>query len=106
MKLSHSCHERKKLTPETLIKRDVKRYLSMTGWFCFSVLQGLGAHKGIPDIIACRNGQVLFIECKTAKGRQSPYQVEFQHRLTESGCNYLIVRSIDDIIDFQKKTDE
>jgi hypothetical protein len=37
----------KKITPETLIKRDVKRYLALKGWFYFPILQGLGAHKGI-----------------------------------------------------------
>ena len=90
----------KKLTPETLLKRDIKQYLSLTGWFCFPVLQGLGAYKGIPDIIACKNGQTLFIECKSPKGKQSPDQQEFEQRIKEARCKYLLVRDVTDLFLF------
>lgn len=96
-RFSRSGRQPKKLTPETLLKRDIKRYLSLTGWFCFSVLQGLGAYKGIPDIIACRNGQTLFIEAKTPKGKQSPDQQEFEQRIKEAGCIYLLIRDAEDL---------
>lgn len=100
---SHSWRQPKKLTPETLIKRDVKRYLSLTGWYCFSILQGLGAHRGIPDIIACRDGQTLFIECKSPKGKQSPDQQEFEQRIKEAGCIYLLIRDVTELMDYGKK---
>lgn len=92
----------KKLTPETALKRDVKRYLTFKRYFCFSILQGLGAYKGIPDIIACRNGQVLFIECKAPKGKQSPDQIEFEKRIKEAGSNYLLIKDINELIAYEK----
>jgi len=87
---SRTLREPRKLTPETLIKREIRRYLGLKGWFTFPILQGLGAMKGIPDIIACK-GQVLFLECKTAKGRQSEHQIEFQRMIELHGCRYLVV---------------
>lgn len=96
-KFSKTWKQPKKLTPETLLKRDVKRYLSLTGWFCFPVLQGLGAYKGIPDIIACRKGVTLFCEIKSPKGKQSPDQQEFEQRIKEAGCIYLLIRDVDDL---------
>lgn len=97
-RFSKSWREPKKLTTETLLKRDVRRYLGLTGWFCFPVLQGIGAYKGIPDIIACRNGITLFIECKAPKGKQSPDQIEFERRIKETGCIYLLIKDVTDLM--------
>jgi len=90
--------EPKKLTPETLIKRDVRRYLAIRGHFTFPILQGLGAHRGIADIIACKNGKTIFLEVKTPRGKQSPDQQEFQRQIESVGGVYIIVRSLDDLI--------
>lgn len=104
MRYSKSWRGAKKLTPETLLKRAVRQYLGMTGWFCFPILQGIASYKGIPDIIACRKnstgayGQVLFIECKAPKGKQSPDQIEFERRIKEAGCIYLLVRDVTDLM--------
>lgn len=95
---SKTWREPKKLTPETLLKQDVRRYLSITGWFCFPVLQGLGAYKGITDFIAVKNGQVIFVECKSPKGKQSPYQQEFERQIKESGGIYLLVKDVADLM--------
>jgi len=57
----------KPLTPEGIIKLQVKRYMQWKKWFIFPVLQGMGAHKGISDFIAVKDGRVLFIETKPLK---------------------------------------
>jgi len=88
---------RRKMTPETLLKRDIKQYLGYHGWFCFHVLQGLGAYKGVSDMIAIKGGNVLFIEVKRPRGTQSEYQKEFERRVTEKGGKYVVVRSVDDL---------
>jgi hypothetical protein len=41
---------------EGQIKASVKDYLLRTGWHAFPVLQGLGAYKGISDLIAVKDG--------------------------------------------------
>ncbi len=99
MRYSKSWREFKKLTPETLIKRDVKRYLTLKGWYLITHLQGLGSQKGLADIQAIKGGEVYFLECKAKKGRQSDYQAIFQQAVESAGCKYLIVRSVEDLIE-------
>lgn len=84
--------------PETAIKRSLKQYLSLKGWFVFHILQGLGSYPGIPDLIAVKNGQTLFIEVKTHNGRQSKKQEEFQKALEDHGGKYLLIRDLDELI--------
>ena len=82
---------------ETDIRRQVTDYLQLRQYFCFYVLQGLGAYKGIPDLIAVKNGRVLFIELKTPRGRQSEYQRKFQADLEAHGGEYVLCRGVDDL---------
>ncbi|MEW6171296.1 MAG: hypothetical protein AB1472_07060, partial [Candidatus Omnitrophota bacterium] len=82
---------------ETDIKKQIKDYLNIKGWFNFPLLQGLGSYKGLPDMIACKDGQVLFIEAKTATGGQTEYQVLFQQKIEKVGCRYVLVRNIEDL---------
>jgi hypothetical protein len=39
----------------------------------------------------------LWIECKAAKGEQSPLQKSFQEQVEREGHRYVIIRSIDDL---------
>lgn len=87
---------KQKLT-ETDIRRQVTDYLQLRQYFCFYVLQGLGAYKGIPDLIAAKDGRVLFIELKTARGRQSEHQKKFQADLEAHGGEYVLCRGVDDL---------
>ena len=83
---------------ETDIRRQVRDYLQLRQYFCFYVLQGLGAYKGIPDLIAVRDGRVIFIELKTARGRQSDYQKKFQADLEAAGGEYVLCRGVDELL--------
>ena len=87
------------MTTETLIKQNIRRYLGIKGWFCFPVRQGLGSYKGIPDLIACKGGVTLFLEVKSPKGKQSEYQKRFQWNIVQSGCRYILVRSVQDLVE-------
>lgn len=82
---------------ESEIRRQVKDYLAAKGWFCFHVLQGLGAYKGITDLIAVRDGRIVFIELKTKTGKQSDYQKQFQADLEAAGGEYVLCRGVDDL---------
>jgi len=83
---------------ENDIKKQVKQYLSLKGYFHFHILQGLGAYKGIPDIIAIKNNRVLFLEIKRPGGRQSDYQKQFQADIEGQGGEYYIVKCLEDLI--------
>ena len=88
----------KKVTPETAIKKEVKDYLKLRGWFEFPITQGLGSYPGISDIIAVRNGVVLFIEVKTETGKQSGAQKEFELLCKDRGIPYILARSLEDVM--------
>ena len=83
---------------ETDIRRQVRDYLRIKGWFCFHVLQGgVGVYRGITDLIAAKDGRVLFIELKTARGRQSEHQKKFQADLEAAGGEYVLCRGVDEL---------
>jgi len=86
-----------KNTPENLVKKEIKDWLSIQNWFHFPILQGLGAYHGIPDIIAVKNGIVLFIEVKSATGRLSESQQDFFRQIAGHGGHYIIARGYKDI---------
>ncbi|MGY3406121.1 hypothetical protein ACVWZV_002234 [Bradyrhizobium sp. GM5.1] len=58
------------------------------------------ALHGIPDIIVIRDGRFIGIEVKRANGTLSEHQVEFERSCLLAGGQYLVARSIDDVIAF------
>lgn len=82
---------------ETDIRRQVTDYLKLRQYFCFYILQGMGAYRGITDLIAVKDGRVLFIELKTKTGRQSDHQRKFQADLEHAGGEYVLCRGVDDL---------
>jgi len=49
---------------------------------------------GVPDIIGILpGGRWLGVECKSARGKQSPAQIDFQKRAGKQGGLYLLTRS-------------
>ena len=58
-----------KTQKETYIRRSITDALRLAGWAVFYIFQGLGSYKGISDLIAVRNGEVVFVEVKTETGR-------------------------------------
>jgi hypothetical protein len=56
-----------------------------------------GSMKGLPDIMVITDGGfVVFIEVKD-KGKQSEDQKLFEARCKEKGCEYHVVRSLEDL---------
>lgn len=88
---------------ENDVKKQVKQYLRINGWFVFHVLQGLGCYPGISDFIAVKNGRVVFIECKKpksgnkAKGNQSKHQIKFQNEIENAGSEYILAYGIEEV---------
>lgn len=56
--------------------------------------------RGIPDIVCVKDGRYVGIEVKTDKGALSEHQHEFGRSLMLAGGDYLIARSVDDVIKF------
>jgi len=90
-----------KKQPETAIRKAVRDYLKVKGWFVLTILQGIGAHRGISDLIAVKNGVVAWIEIKTPTGRLSDYQEKFKFEMEAHGGIYVVMRSLDDAIEWE-----
>lgn len=86
-------------------------YLAATGVLAFRM--NTGAVKlderfmrfgvpGMADILAfcdrCHRIVPLWIECKSATGRQSELQRSFQSQVERHGHGYILARSLDDVI--------
>lgn len=86
---------------ESDVKRKVREYLLRSGWFVFNIhQQGQFCHRGISDYIAVKNGRVLFIEVKKpVGGKQSSYQIKFERDITEHGGEYLLVNSLESLVE-------
>jgi hypothetical protein len=62
----------------------------------------MGVRAGYPDLtlLVPRKGyHALFIELKTAKGKQSEHQKEYQAEVEKQGYKYIICRSVQEFID-------
>ena len=97
------------------IQVGIVQYLRLRGFEVFAIpnggrrdavtgakLKAEGVTAGAADmIILLPIGNVLFVEVKTAKGRQSPEQKAFQERVESLGFNYVIWRSVEDAEKFR-----
>ena len=88
------------MTEETDIKHAVKQYLDIKGIFSYHVLQGMGAYKGLPDRVMHFNWGVVYLEIKKRKGELSLHQKIFQAQCDIGGIPYLVIRSLDDIMNY------
>lgn len=81
------------------------------GWAKGRLIQHHSGGAGVADIIAFPRGPkirggigidfeplVLWIEVKSATGRQSALQRTFEEHVKEHGMYYLLARSVDDVI--------
>lgn len=55
-----------------------------------------GLMAGVSDLIVIHNGNVLFVEVKDHKGRQSEKQKQFQELVEAQGFKYYLVRSLEE----------
>lgn len=101
---------------EHRIQQAIVKYLRYSGYFVFAVpnggnrdartgkmLKDEGALAGVADLIIVMPSEVIFVEVKTDKGKQSESQQHFQKVVTELGHQYVIWRSVDDAVLFNAK---
>ena len=63
-----------------------------------AILVGMGVHPGFADLIILCEGEVLFLELKSLKGRLSPAQEAFRDAVIAQGFAWALVRSLDDAL--------
>lgn len=96
---------KKKVTPETIVKREIRNWLSLMGFFHYHNSAGMGSYPGIPDRTAIKKGVTLQIEIKSPVGVQSPGQKKFEQDLAEAGGHYVLARGYEDIEKYLKEHD-
>lgn len=79
------------------VKKQVRDYLRIRGWFVFHILQGMGSYRGVSDLVAVKNGRTLFIECKVPGGKLSTYQKKFKESIETAGGIYIEARGYEDV---------
>ena len=55
---------------------------------------------GIADILILKNGKYVWIEFKRPGNKQQENQIEFQNAIKNRGGIYIIIRSLDELMDF------
>ena len=83
---------------ETDLKSQIKDYLAIKGIYNFPLVQGLGAHRGVPDRIMHFRGAVHYLEFKKPKGKLSDHQQAFQEQCQLDGIAYYVIRDLSDLI--------
>lgn len=82
---------------ESDIQATIRDWLQWHGWYVWKNHQTLGSHRGLADLTAVKDGRVVFIEVKTARGRLSEHQKRFRDDLVRAGGTYIVARSVEDV---------
>ena len=81
------------------ILRQVRDYLGYRKWFIMRIQQSMGSHKGMSDLIICKQGKVIFLEIKTPHGRLSHYQKKFELDLFREDIPYYVITDVSQLQD-------
>lgn len=87
---------------EKSVENKIKDYLFSKGIYFFKVHGSKFMEPGIPDIISCVDGRFVGVEVKRpgAKNEQSPQQKIHEHNIVKSGGVYLLVDSVEEVVDY------
>ena len=69
------------------------------------IMKGEGVLAGVSDLFLMKSNGLfhgLFIEIKTAKGRQTESQKEFEAKAGQNGYQYMICRSLEEFMNAVK----
>ena len=92
----------KRHKPETLLREAIRKYLRLMGYYVITNYQSALSYPGISDLTVIKNGKTWWVEIKLPKGKLSEGQVKFQIEIEAVRGVYLVMRSVDDCIEFVK----
>ena len=82
---------------ESLIQGAIRAHLINDGWFVVKLINT--SKPGMPDLMAIKDGKVIFFEVKTDKGRVSKLQEHHIEGLNNMGVPAHVVRSVSQVKD-------
>lgn len=84
------------MTPETLIKKQIKNWLKGEEWMgkltWWNNVAAMGSWPGLGDISVVKSGIYYELEVKSERGRIGELQIARQERVGKHGVHYHIVR--------------
>ena len=83
------------MNPETLIKNKVTRWLKTQNLY-FVKLSDKWV-SGIPDIMIIKEGNVIFVELKSERGKLSKIQEYTITQLVKHGAGVIVARSLEEV---------
>ena len=78
-------------TPESKVKKQVKKILDDLGAYHFSPMMDGYGRSGVPDIIACYKGRFLAIECKAGDNKPTLLQLRNIESIKRNGGLAIVV---------------
>lgn len=80
------------MTPESKVKAKVITILKQYKVYYFFPVAGVFTRGGVPDIIACYQGQFIGIECKAGKNTCTKLQLLELESIKKAGGIALVIR--------------
>ena len=78
-------------TPETKVKKRVRKILDDHGVYCFMPATGGYGRSGIPDIVGCYKGFFFAVECKAGRGTTTALQEKELRKIREAGGTAFVI---------------
>ena len=75
-----------------------KRALSGAEYGKIKKMQRMGLTAGVSDLVIVHAGKAYFVEVKMPTGRLSENQKAFRQAAFTAGAEYIVARSVDDIV--------
>lgn len=79
------------MTPEAKVKKKVVTMLKDAGAYYFYPVTGGYGRSGVPDIVACLDGNFVGIECKAGKNKPTPLQKKNLDEILSAGGVALVI---------------
>jgi len=79
-------------TPESKVKKRVKKILDDLGAYHFSPMATGFGRSGVPDIICCVRGKFVGVECKAGTNKPTPLQHAEIDKIEAAGGRAFVIR--------------
>lgn len=73
------------MTPEGVVKQQIKNYLKENGYWFFMPMGTAYGRTGVPDFVCCKDGRLIAIEAKAGDKKPSPMQALEMESIREHG---------------------
>lgn len=83
---------------ESIIQTQIKKYLETNGWMVIKLIQT--SCNGIPDLMALKDGRVIFLEIKQPGKKPNDLQQYRIDKLNAAGFAAITATSVGDVSNF------